>query len=86
MRQALESLPWARKAEINFEKKQATVTVDSKLYEPESLIKALEDAGFGGKVVEAGDKKKKEKAAAAPAAPRVTFQVSGMKKTRSGAT
>ncbi|TDJ68339.1 MAG: copper chaperone [Planctomycetota bacterium] len=82
MREALESLPWARKAEIDFETKQATVTVESKLYEAEALIKALKEAGYGGKVVDTGGNEKP--AAAAPS--RVTFHVTGMKKTKSGAT
>ncbi len=46
MRKALESLPWVRKAEIHFDKKQAVVTVGSKHYKPEALVKALEAAGF----------------------------------------
>ena len=83
MRKALESLPWVRKAEIHFNKKQAVVTVDSKHYEPEALVKALEAARFGGKLAAPSEDTKKAKS---PAGLRVTFHVVGMKKTKSGAT
>ena len=83
MLKVLESLPWVRKAEIDFEKKQATVIVETKLFKPEELTRVLVDAGFGGTV--AKDIAKVEKAKTPPGL-RVTFRVSGMKKAKSGAT
>jgi copper chaperone CopZ len=58
VRKALEALPWVRKVEVNFDKKQALVTADTKKYDEADLLKALEKAGFGGKV-EKPDKPKK---------------------------
>ena len=81
MRRALESLPWARNATVDFAKKQASVTVDVEEFEPEALIAALEGAGFGGALVDEEDTPNE-----AVALARVTFQVSGMMKTKSGAT
>ena len=87
MRRALESLPWARKATVDYASKQATVTVESKSYDEKALLKALEDAGFGGSVASGGDKKgDEEPAAKPPEGARVAFHVTGMKKTKSGAT
>jgi Heavy-metal-associated domain len=78
-------LPWVRKAAVDFPKKQVTVTVDSSLYEPKTLIAALKDAGFGGKLAETSEDQEKDDARAV-AGSRVTFHVGGMKKTKSGAT
>ncbi|MBL4770435.1 MAG: hypothetical protein JKY61_04710 [Planctomycetes bacterium] len=89
MRNALESLPWARKATVDYPSKQATVTAVSKNYDETELLKALKDAGFGGAVVSTDSKKKSsddEPAAKPPEGPRVAFHVTGMKKTKSGAT
>lgn len=83
MRRALESLPWVRKAIVNYDKRQATVTVLTDKYEEAALAKVLKDAGFGGTLVKSEDAKPKTKPAAGP---RVAFKVSGMKKTKSGAT
>lgn len=83
MLKALKSLPWVRKASVDYGKKQATVTVLSQRYDEAALLKTLVDAGFRGSVAEAPDDEQKQ---AAPAGERVAFQVSGMKKTRSGAT
>lgn len=83
MRKALESLPWVRKAEIRYDKKQATVTVEAEHYKPEALVKVLVAAGFGGKVAVPTEDAKKAKF---PPGLRVTFHVMGMKKTKSGAT
>ena len=85
MRKALESLPWVRKAEVHYDKKQVTVTVDSSLYDPKALVAALEEAGFGGKLAKTSDEKGKDDARAVEGS-RVTFHVGGMKKTKSGAT
>lgn len=52
MRKALTSLPWVRQAQINFHTKQVIVTADAARYDEKAMLKALEDAGFGGKVVQ----------------------------------
>ena len=44
------SLPWVRQAQVDFDKKQAVVTVEVEKYDEQALLKALEEAGFGGKV------------------------------------
>lgn len=51
MRKALESLPWVRQVEVSFEKKQAVVTAEADKYDEKALLKALEKAGYKGKVV-----------------------------------
>lgn len=51
VRQALTSLPWVRQAQVNFETKRATVTAEAARYDEKAMLKTLEDAGFGGKVV-----------------------------------
>ena len=76
-------MPWVRKAEVQFEKQQATVTVETEHYEAEALVKALDAAGFGGSVAAPT---KDTKQATTPPGLRVTFRVMGMKKTKSGAT
>ena len=83
MRNALEALPWVRKAAVDYAAQSATVTVERKLYVPQELIESLQKAGFGGKIQE---EKKQAKKKAVTAQPRVTFHVIGMKKTKSGAT
>lgn len=84
MRKALESLPCVRKATIDFANKQVTATVVSKSYDEKALLKALKDAGFGGSVAKASNEKKNS--AKAPDGAQVAYRVSGMKKTKSGAT
>lgn len=84
MRKALESLPWVRKVTIDFANKQATATVVSKSYDEKVLLKALKDAGFGGSVAKASSEEKKS--AKVPDGAQVAYRVSGMKKTKSGAT
>ncbi len=88
MRKALESLPWVRKATIDFANKQATATVVSKSYDEKMLLKALKDAGFGGSVETSSEKtaRDEEPVAKTQEGARVAFRVSGMKKTKSGAT
>ena len=88
MQEALESLLWVRKAEIHFDERQALVTVEAARYVAADLVAALEKAGFGGKVVsDAGDEQRGErKKQAAVALERIAFHVTGMKKTKSGAT
>jgi copper chaperone CopZ len=51
VRKALTSLPWVRQVQVNFDTKQATVGVDATKYDEKAMLKALEDAGYGGKVV-----------------------------------
>ena len=51
VRKALTSLPWVRQVQVNFENKRATVTADAARYDEKLLLKALEDAGYGGKVM-----------------------------------
>ena len=52
MQQALESLPWVRKATVDFKKKQATLTVEEDRYNPKAVFAALKKAGFFGKPLE----------------------------------
>lgn len=49
MQEALESLPWVRTVEV--EADTAHLTVDADRYDPDALLGALEDAGFGGKIL-----------------------------------
>ena len=51
MRKALTSLPWVRQAQVNFDTKRATVTAEAAKYDEKIMLKTLEEAGFGGKVV-----------------------------------
>lgn len=51
VQKALVSVPWVRKAQVDREKNQAVVTVEADKYDPSALLKALEKAGYGGKVV-----------------------------------
>lgn len=83
MRRALESLPWVRKATVNYEKKQASVTALADRIDEAALVKALRDAGFGGTVPKPDEGKPK---ARQPEGSLVAVHVTGMKKTKSGAT
>ncbi len=83
MRRALESLPWVRKATVDYRKKQASITAVSSRYDEAALVKALKDAGFGGTVVKPKDGQSKQKPTADT---QIAFHVTGMKKTKSGAT
>ncbi len=76
-------MPWVRKATVNFQKKQATITAVSSQYDEKALVKALKDAGFGGTVVKPKDGEPIQKSAAGT---QVAFHVTGMQKTKSGAT
>jgi len=51
VQKALQTLPWVRKVQVDFAKKQAVVTVETERYEEKAMLKALEKGGFGGKVV-----------------------------------
>ena len=83
MRRALESLPWVRKATVDFQKKQASITAVSSRYDETALLKALKGAGFGGKVVKPKDGEPEQKPTSGT---QVAFHVTGMMKTKSGAT
>lgn len=50
VRNALESVPGVRKAEVDFTKKEAVVTADKAALHTDAMIKALEQAGYGGTV------------------------------------
>jgi copper chaperone CopZ len=80
VRDALQALPWVRKAEIDFDNKLARVTVVTKSYDADALVAALKAVGFGGKPTTKVENK------ADKTGPLVTFHVKGMKKTKSGAT
>ena len=96
MRNALQSLPWVRKVEVEYPKKLARVTVEKKAFQLAALIEALEKAGFGGKRITVAAEVEPAKVAPADSVkpigkakksnPMVTFHVIGMKKTKSGAT
>lgn len=83
MRRALESLPWVGKVTIDYAKKQATVTALAAACDEAALVKVLKDAGFGGAPVKSDKGKPKAKQ---PDGLQVAFHVTGMKKTKSGAT
>jgi copper chaperone CopZ len=50
VRKALTSLPWVRQVQVNFDAKQAIVTVEATKYDEKAILKVLEKAGYGGKV------------------------------------
>ena len=76
-------MPWVRKATVSYEKKQASITAVSSQYDEAALVKALKDAGFVGTVAKTDDDTPKAKQ---PVDTQVAFHVTGMKKTKSGAT
>jgi copper chaperone CopZ len=49
-RTALESVPGVRKAEVDFNKKEAYVTADKKSVDIPAMLKALEKVGYHGSV------------------------------------
>jgi copper chaperone CopZ len=51
VRKALTSLPWVRQVQVNFDTKQATVKADAAGYDEKAIFKALENSGYGGRVV-----------------------------------
>lgn len=85
MLKALESLPWVRSATVDFKNKQATATVVAKGYDEKLLLAALKDAGFESSVAKAAKDSEKTASATVEGA-KVAFRVSGLKKTKSGAT
>jgi copper chaperone CopZ len=50
VRDALATLPWAKNVHVNFDRKQATFTAETEKCDENAVIRALEQAGFGGKV------------------------------------
>jgi hypothetical protein len=46
---ALAALPWVRTVEV--EADTAHLTVEADRYDPDALLAALEDAGFGGRIL-----------------------------------
>lgn len=51
VREALTSLPWVRQAQVNYERKQAVVVVETERYDESAIVRALEQAGYEGKAV-----------------------------------
>jgi copper chaperone CopZ len=51
VQQALESVPGVRQAQFDFGTKIATILVDKGKLDSEAVAKSLEDAGFGGEVM-----------------------------------
>ena len=49
-RTALESVPGVRKAEVDFNKKEAYVTAEKKGLDIQAMIKALDGLGYQGSV------------------------------------
>ena len=51
MHEALSSLPWVKKVDVNFEQKKATLTIEPGKLDQNKIAEVLKDKGFGGKVV-----------------------------------
>ncbi|MBI1914091.1 MAG: heavy-metal-associated domain-containing protein [Planctomycetes bacterium] len=51
VRRALTSLPWVRQVQVNFYERQAFVTAEEDRYDEKALLKVLEKAGYGGRIV-----------------------------------
>lgn len=51
MREALGALPWVKHVQLDYAKKQATVTVEPEKLDENALIQALQQKGFGGTVL-----------------------------------
>jgi copper chaperone CopZ len=49
-RTALETVPCVRKAEVDFNKKEAYITADKKTLDVQAMIKALDSVGYQGSV------------------------------------
>ncbi len=45
------SLPWVRQVQVSFAKQQAIVTAETDRFDEKALLKALQKAGYGGKVL-----------------------------------
>jgi copper chaperone CopZ len=51
VQKALESVPGVRQAKFDFSAKVATILVEKGKLDSEAIAKSLEDAGFGGEVM-----------------------------------
>lgn len=49
--EALETLPWAKKVKVDFDRKQATFVAEPASYDEAAIIAVLEKEGFGGRIV-----------------------------------
>jgi copper chaperone CopZ len=52
VREALETLPWVKQVRVDYSRKQATFIAETDKYDEKAIIQALEQAGFGGKMVQ----------------------------------
>ena len=50
VRKTLAALPGVTNVKVDFEKKQATFSADPKLFDAKAVPKALEEAGYEGKI------------------------------------
>jgi copper chaperone CopZ len=48
VRKALESLPWAKKVEVDGDSRQATFLADPEKYDEKAIVRVLEKAGYPG--------------------------------------
>jgi copper chaperone CopZ len=51
VRDALASLPWVKNVQVDFDRKQATFTAETAKYDENAIVRVLDEAGFGGKVI-----------------------------------
>ncbi|MBI1903698.1 MAG: heavy-metal-associated domain-containing protein [Planctomycetia bacterium] len=51
MRKSLASLPGVSQVRVDYPTKRAYVTIQADKWDEKALLKALQDAGYGGKVV-----------------------------------
>jgi copper chaperone CopZ len=51
VQKALESLPWAKQVQVNFDRKQATFRADPPRYDGNAVVRVLDEAGFAGSKV-----------------------------------
>jgi hypothetical protein len=80
VQKALESLPWVRKATVDYDKKQATLIVENGKYNAEEAFATLKLADFGAEAPE------RKQATDFAEFPSISFHVVGMMKAKSGAT
>jgi copper chaperone CopZ len=51
VQQALESLPWAKQVQVDFNSKRATFRADPARYDENAIVRVLEAAGFANSKV-----------------------------------
>jgi copper chaperone CopZ len=51
VQKALAALPWVRHVHVDLAKEQAMITVDAARYDERALLKAIKEAGYGGRVM-----------------------------------